>query len=171
MDSGARVLCEIYFPELPNHVVLKAWVLRWRPAVPRLGVRAGADLALDSSQDKPIEYLLGVARGTRAPGRRRATRLPVEWPMQLHVAGSTHSVDARLHEISVSGAVIRPPQSLAKGTELILAIQGPGAASPMEIASLVTETFDDYAIVTFQVRDAGGIRRLRELVRRFRAPG
>ena len=42
VGDGEEVLVEVTAPSLPNKVVFRAAVHSWRPALPRLRVRAGA---------------------------------------------------------------------------------------------------------------------------------
>jgi len=76
---------------------------------------------------------------------------------------------AELREISVSGGLINGFQA-AIGSDVILEIQPPGAETPFELSGrVVYHAGPTQTGVRFLYREGGGSRRLRELVRRFKA--
>src|SRR5579864_242898 len=48
LDSGTKVVIDLVCDGLPNKVLLRATVHSWRPALPRLRIRAGAVVAFDA---------------------------------------------------------------------------------------------------------------------------
>lgn len=168
VDVGEQVLVEVNFPDLPNRVVLRGQAISWRPAAPRLGIRAGAQVLVDGDQKAQIDFLLGVAHGTRKAGPRRSTRLPIELPVRVRAVQSTRIHQSGLREISVSAAVLRPEPELVAGAEVVLELMPPGAERAAEIAGRVTHSNADGTVLEFHARDTGGLRRLREMLRRFK---
>lgn len=167
--TGESVLLEINFPGLPNRVVLRGWTEEWKPAVPRLGIRAGVYVDLEPNQEESWRYLISIANGTRQPGKRRHTRLPVELPARLRERNSTKQLEAHIAEVSVSGVLVRIAKKLEPDTEVVMEVRMPGAAEVSEVGCIVRKCEEGYASLDFIVRDAGASRRLREFVRRLRA--
>jgi len=167
---GSEVICELTIPALPNKVLIRGTVRTWRPALPRLRVRAGAVVEFASEEAEKKNFILETVRGLREPGpRRRHTRLPVELPVQWRIIGTAESVTGGLSEISVGGALLRAGSLLPLNTEVVIEVTPPGAVSPIAISGKVTYHAPNAASgVKFQYRDGGGSRRLRELIRRLR---
>lgn len=170
LEEGAEVICEITVPALPNKVLVRAAVRAWRPAVPRMRVRAGAVVEFLSDEMEKKNFILDTVRGERKPpARRRHTRLPVELPVRYRLLGTPDFIEGGLSEISVGGALLRADGPLAIGTELVIEIIPPGAVSALAISGKVSYHGPVGASgVKFQYRDGGGSRRLRELIRRLR---
>jgi hypothetical protein len=79
-------------------------------------------------------------------------------------------MDAELREISVSGGlvcgVVQPPV----GTDVVLEIVPPGSEAAFDLSGRVMyHAGPNQTGVRFHYREGGGSRRLRELVRRFKA--
>jgi Tfp pilus assembly protein PilZ len=167
---GSDVICELTIPALPNKVLIRGTVRSWRPALPRLRVRAGAVVEFAAEEADKKTFILETVRGLREPGpRRRHTRLPVELPVQWRIIGTAESVTGGLSEISVGGALLRAGSLLPLNTEVVIEVTPPGAVSPIAISGKVTYHAPNAASgVKFQYRDGGGSRRLRELIRRLR---
>ena len=157
-------------PALPNKVLIRGVVRSWRPALPRLRVRAGAVVEFDADEAEKRRFILDTVTGARQPGpKRRHTRLPVELPVRWRTAGTADFADGGLSEISVGGALLHASSPLPLGSEVILEVTPPGGVSPIAITGKVTyHTAGESTGLKFQYRDGGGSRRLRELVRRLR---
>jgi Tfp pilus assembly protein PilZ len=170
LEVDAEVVCELTIPALPNKVLIRGVVRSWRPALPRLRVRAGAMVEFAAEEAEKKTFILQTVQGERQPGpKRRHTRLPVELPVQWKVAGTADSSQGGLSEISVGGALLRAPSQLPIGTEVIIELVPPGGVSTIEISGTVTYHAPNSATgIKFHYRDGGGSRRLRELVRRLR---
>jgi uncharacterized protein (TIGR02266 family) len=171
LRAGTPVICELSVPALPNKVLIRGVVRAWRPALPRLRVRAGATVEFDKDESEKRDFIVSTVKGDRpAPPRRRHTRLPVELRVRWKPLGTADYREGSLGEISVGGALLTAEPKLEIGTELIIELTPPGAVSPLAIAGKVSYHSPTGAMgVKFQVRDGGGARRLRELVRRLRA--
>jgi len=167
---GSDVICELTIPALPNKVLIRGQVKSWRPALPRLRVRAGAVVEFIAEEAEKRNFVVETVRGLREPGaRRKHTRLPVELPVQWRVLGTAEYTHGGLSEISVGGALLRAGSLLPLNTEIIIEVTPPGAVSPIAISGRVAYHAPNEASgVKFQYRDGGGSRRLRELIRRLR---
>ncbi len=143
LDRGEPVIVELSAPALPNKVLIRGTVRSWRPALPRLRVRAGA----------VVDH----------------TRLPVAVPVRYRTSESAELFESSLSEISVGGAMLATPAPLPLETDVILEITPPGAVRPISISGKATYHLPSGSTgLKFLYRDAGGSRRLRELVRRLR---
>jgi Tfp pilus assembly protein PilZ len=169
LEAASDVICELTIPALPNKVLIRGVVKSWRPALPRLRVRAGAVVEFAAEETEKRNFIVETVRGQREPGpRRRHTRLPVELPVQWRIIGTPDYVDGGLSEISVGGALLRAGSLLPLNTEVVIEVTPPGAVSPIAISGKVTYHANAASGVKFQYRDGGGSRRLRELIRRLR---
>ncbi|RMH42912.1 MAG: hypothetical protein D6689_06620 [Deltaproteobacteria bacterium] len=171
MQVGAPVIVELSVPALPNKVLIRGAVRAWRPALPRLRVRAGATVEFDSEEAEKRDFIVETISGERKPTpRRRHTRLPVAVPVRYRLAdGDPEMIDADLTEISVGGALLSTREPLPIDADIILEITPPGAVSPLSISGKATYHLPNGSTgLKFIYRDSGGSRRLRELVRRLR---
>jgi Tfp pilus assembly protein PilZ len=171
LQVGAPVIVELSAPALPNKVLIRGAVRAWRPALPRLRVRAGATVEFDSEETEKRDFIVETISGDRGPSpRRRHTRLPVAVRVKYRaVEGGAAMEEADLTEISVGGALPSTTEPLPIDTDIILEITPPGAVSPLSISGKATYHLPNGATgLKFIYRDGGGSRRLRELVRRLR---
>jgi len=168
---GAAVVVEIVCKALPNRVLIRGTVVSWRPALPRLRVRAGALVSFAAEEAPKRDFVLSTLGGDRkAPPRRKHPRLPVGLPGSVRLGTEADWRSAELCEISVSGALVSCDQQAPIGTEVVLRVVPPGALAPMDISGRVLYHAGDKQMgIKFMFREGGGSRRLRELVRRFKA--
>ena len=168
LAPGDEIVVEVHFPELPNKELLRGRVVSWRPAVPRLRVRAGARVVFPPTEARKRDFVLDVARGERPKAkRRRHARLPVEIPVRWRAQGSPDFRQGALRQISVGGAQLVTDGDVAPGEDLLVELTPPGGSCGFPVASKVTYESDDHYGLRFIYRDGGGKRRLRELVRRL----
>jgi len=169
LETGQEVIVELSVPALPNKVLVRGTVRNWRPALPRLRVRAGAMVEFDAEEGTKRDFILETVEGTRNPSsRRRHTRLPVSVPVRYRSTGDAAFTDTELTEISVGGAMLSAV-TLPLDIDVILEITPPGAVSAIAISGKTTYHGDNGGTgLKFVYRDGGGSRRLRELVRRLR---
>src|SRR5690606_33334317 len=74
LEPGERVIIELSAPALPNKVLLRGVVRSWRPALPRLRVRAGAVVEFDPEEAEKRDFVVTVISGDQiAASRRRHT--------------------------------------------------------------------------------------------------
>lgn len=174
LKAGEDVVVEIFCEGLPNKIMIRGEVKSWRPALPRLRVRAGALVAFPMEEDEKRLFLLAALSGEVVPRKRRHTRIPVDVPVRYRLAERVETVPGDLIEISVGGALLRIDQAHGQGVpalgeDVVLEVLPPGGAVPMSIAGKVTYHTDYGAGIKFLYRDGGGSRRIRELIRRIRA--
>jgi Tfp pilus assembly protein PilZ len=166
LETDQPVIVELICDGLPNKVMIRGSVVSWRPALPRLRVRAGALVDFQPEEDPKRRFVLRALAGELQAARRRHTRIPVNLPVRYRRVGETDATEGTLSEISVGGALLRDV-SLALNTELVLDLVPPGGAAPMEIAGRVNYAAPGGSGIRFVYRDGGGSRRLRELIRRI----
>ncbi|HZS36494.1 MAG TPA: PilZ domain-containing protein [Polyangia bacterium] len=169
LDADENVIVELVCDGLPNKVLFRGTVLAWRPALPRLRVRAGATVAFAPDEEEKRRFILSTLSGELKPTRRRHTRIPVAVPVRFRLPGSADMRAGDLTEISVGGALLRAPRVAELGTEVVLEILPPGGAAPMPITGRVAYHVPAGTGLKFIYRDGGGSRRIRELIRRIRA--
>lgn len=169
-EAGDEVVVELNVEGLPNKVMLKSHVVWWRPALPRLRVRAGALVELDAQEAPKREFILSVVSGDRKDARRRRhTRLPVLVPVRWRPVNSVDQRQATISEVSVGGALLKTDEVLGIGEEVVLELTTPGGSAPISISGRVTYLADgDGCGIKFLYRDGGGSRRIREVIRRIK---
>jgi len=171
LHAGQSVIVEISSNLLPNKVLIRGTVQAWRPALPRMRVRAGATVALDSEEQTKLTFLHEVLSGKRTDvPRRRHHRLPVSVTCRYRLSNSSSFIESAISEIGVGGALLTTQSPLPIDTELTLEVTPPGGAAPIAIAGRVSYHVPSGGSgLRFVSRDGDGDRRLRELIRRLRA--
>lgn len=171
LEAGQQIIIEVSSALLPNKVLVRGAVQAWRPALPRMRVRAGATIDLAPDEQTKLTFLHDVFSGRRTDvPRRRHHRLPVQVNVRYRVTNSASFVDCAISEIGVGGALLTTQEPLPIDTELTLEVVPPGAAAPIAIASRVSYHVPSGGSgLRFVSRDGDGDRRLRELIRRLRA--
>jgi hypothetical protein len=171
LEPGVAVVVELVCKALPNRVLIRGTVRSWRPALPRLRVRAGAVVEFDADEGPKRDFVLETLRGKRkATPKRRHARLPLGWPARLRVGADLQSTDAELREISVIGALVSCPVQPPIDADVVLQVVPPGGVAPIDISGRVLyHAGPGMTGLKFLFREGGGSRRLRELVRRFKA--
>jgi Tfp pilus assembly protein PilZ len=170
LASGDQVVVEVFCRGLPNKVMLRAEVKTWRPALPRLRIRAGALVEFLPEEADKRAFMLAALDGQVVARKRRHTRLPVTIPVTYRTEGSLDSHPGEMVEISLGGALLRSEHSLPPlGSEVVLDVLLPGGAVPVPLAGRVAYHSEAGAGIKFIYRDGGGSRRIRELIRRLKA--
>jgi hypothetical protein len=171
LEPTQPVIIEVSSQLLPNKVLVRGTVQSWRPALPRMRVRAGATIDLAPDEQIKLTFLHDVFSGRRTDvQRRRHHRLPVQVSVRYRLTNSSSFIDSSLSEIGVGGALLTTAEPLPIDTELTLEITPPGAAAPISIAGRVSYHVPSGSTgLRFVSRDGDGDRRLRELIRRLRA--
>lgn len=170
LEAGTPVVIDLACDGLPNKVLLRATVHSWRPALPRLRIRAGAVVAFDAAERDKREFVLAALGGSiPPPHRRKHTRIPVSVPVQFRYSDAVEVHDANLLEISIGGALLETAPPLPLQKDVVISLMPPGGIAPMEISARSTYLGGvNRTGVKFLFRDGGGSRRLRELIRRIR---
>jgi hypothetical protein len=171
LEPGQPVIIEVSSQLLPNKVLVRGSVQNWRPALPRMRVRAGATVDLATDEQTKLTFLHEVFAGKRTDvPRRRHHRLPVNVSVRYRLTNSPSFVDSAISEIGVGGALLPTIEPIPIDTELTLEVVPPGAAAPIAIAGRVSYHVPSGGSgLRFVSRDGDGDRRLRELIRRLRA--
>jgi Tfp pilus assembly protein PilZ len=171
LEAGQSIVIEVSSQLLPNKVLVRGTVQNWRPALPRMRVRAGATIDLAPDEQVKLTFLHEVFAGERTDvPRRRHMRLPVSVAVRYRLANSASFVDSAISEIGVGGALLTTPEPLPIDTEITLEVVPPGAAAAIAIAGRVSYHVPSGGSgLRFVSRDGDGDRRLRELIRRLRA--
>ena len=171
LEPGQQVIVEVASQMLPNKVLVRGEVQTWRPALPRMRVRAGATVELSGDEQTKLTFLHEVFGGSRTGvPRRRHLRLPVSVPVRYRLANSANHLDSAISEIGVGGALLTTAEPLPIDTELTLEVVPPGGAAPIAITCRVSYHVPNGGSgIRFVTRDGDGDRRLRELIRRLRA--
>ncbi len=171
LEPGQQVIIEVSSQILPNKVLVRGAVASWRPALPRMRVRAGATIDLANDEQTKLTFLHEVFAGKRTDvPRRRHHRLPVSVMVRYRVANSSSYVDSAISEIGVGGALLTTQEPLPIDAEITVEVVPPGAAAAIAIAGRVSYHVPSGGSgLRFVSRDGDGDRRLRELIRRLRA--
>lgn len=164
------VVVEIACKGLPNKVLVRGVVMSWRPALPRLRIRAGALVRFAPEEASKRDFVVQTLTGTRQSGpRRKHTRVPIGLGVRVRLGAAPTAIEAQLREISVSGGLFEASVQPPIGADVIVEIVPPGGVAPMSISSRVLyHAGPNQTGVKFMFREGGGSRRLRELVRRFK---
>jgi Tfp pilus assembly protein PilZ len=171
LEPGQQVVIEVSSQILPNKVLIRGTVQTWRPALPRMRVRAGATIELAGDEQVKLTFLHEVFSGNRTDvARRRHLRLPVSVAVRYRLTNSSSFIESAISEIGVGGALLTTPEPLPIDTELTLEVVPPGGAAAIAIAGRVSYHVPSGGSgLRFVSRDGDGDRRLRELIRRLRA--
>jgi Tfp pilus assembly protein PilZ len=171
LTAGDSVIVEVSSNLLPNKVLIRGSVQAWRPALPRMRVRAGATVQLAADEQTKLTFLHDVLSGKRTDvQRRKNSRLPVQFACRYRLTASSTFIDSAISEIGVGGALLTTATPLPIETELTLEVTPPGGAAPIAIAGRVSyHAPAGGSGLRFVSRDGDGDRRLRELIRRLRA--
>jgi Tfp pilus assembly protein PilZ len=143
--------------------------------------RPGRHLAKDScrylrgvlpGEKAKVDYLLDLAKaGDTVRSRRRHERLPVEVPVNWHLPGAAAPARGMLRDIGRGGAFVKSAAPAPNDAEVVLELSPPGAQVAMEFTARVAWTVGHGSEqgfgVEWRARDAGGGKRIRELVRRL----
>ena len=144
LDQGETVIVELAAPALPNKVLIRGEVKSWRPALPRLRVRAGAVVEFDREEAPKRDFIRDALSGRRTDmPRRRHNRLPVSVPCRYRLARTAGLQDGTISEISVGGAMLNTTEPIPIDSDVILEIVPPGAAAPISISSKVSYHIPD----------------------------
>ncbi len=168
-EAGEELLAEVYYGGLPGKVVVRAVGQSWHPARPRLRVRAGGLIRCAGSELRKLAFLREVAEGRiELPSRRRHVRLPVMVQVRWRRLGDHVHHVAALSELSEGGALLLTAEPVEVGSDVVVEVLPPGSEIPLEIAAVVRNTDHPEGVgLEFVARDAGGVHRLREIIRRI----
>ncbi len=171
---GEQVLAEVRFPELANKHLIRGTIAWRRTGQHRTKLRAGLGIEFMPTEMRRRDFLIAVAKGEIVNMvTRRHRRLPVNMVADWRVERDRDVHQSQLEDIGPGGAFLKTTATelLPPGTEIILHVRPPGSLNPLEISCRVAwarhSSGDEGIGVEFKTRDAGGTRRLKELVRRL----
>jgi Tfp pilus assembly protein PilZ len=170
LNIGEPVVVSVRTGPRRNPVLLRGTVIWRRPGKHRTKVKAGIGISFLPSETLKRDYLLAVARGDTAemPARRHQ-RLPIDLPVHWLISGSLQENPGVLRDIGRGGAFVMTEEPIKADTHVVLKVAPPGA----EVATPVSARIAWVAPgapgfgVAWKARDAGGTRRIKELVRRM----
>jgi Tfp pilus assembly protein PilZ len=171
---GEPVILDVRLPSLRDQLLIRGMVAWRRPGRRRTGVRAGLGIEFLSGEVAKRDFLLSVAsEDSSARGQRRFRRLPIDLNVGWRIPETPIRELGTLEDIGAGGAFIRTQEAQPVGTAVILEVVPPGAHAPLAVEGRVAWCRDTPGSeglgVQFRWRDAGGLRRLKELVRRIEA--
>lgn len=170
---GESVVLSVRLGSRGNPILLRGTVVWRRPGKHRTKVKAGICVEFLASEAQTRDYLLSVARGDAAAmSARRHQRLPLDLPVLWKIPGTRQENTGVLRDIGRGGAFVMTAQSTGGETDVVLSVAPPGAevATPVlaRIAWVTPGKSSEPGFgVAWRARDAGGGRRIKELVRRM----
>lgn len=172
--KGAPATVTVNLGRRQPPLVLSGRVAWRRPGRHLQKIRAGICIEFLPSEKPKVDYLMDLAKaGDTVRSRRRHERLPVEVPVNWHTPGAAGPARGVLRDIGRGGAFIKSNAPAPSDAEVVLELSPPGAQVAMEFTARVAWTADEGPDAGFGVewraRDAGGGKRIRELVRRLTA--
>jgi Tfp pilus assembly protein PilZ len=143
-----------------------------RPGRHLLKIRAGIGVEFLTGEQAKCEYLLEMARsGASIHSRRRHERIPVDLPITWRPVGSNEGLQGKLRDVGRGGAFVLSPATVPHDCQVVLEIAPPGAQVPMAFIGRIAWTGkagdENVFGIEWRARDAGGGRRIKELVRRL----
>jgi Tfp pilus assembly protein PilZ len=147
-----------------------------RPGRHLLKIRAGIGVEFLPGEQVKCEYLLEMANsGESTHSRRRHERIPVNLPITWRPTGSNEGLQGQLRDVGRGGAFVLSTATVPYEAEVVLEITPPGAEVPMAFIGRVAWTGKagegNVFGIKWRARDAGGGRRIKELVRRLTSSG
>ena len=176
IEPGEPLLIDVRLAELRDHLLVRGVVTERQRGRRNDGVRAGLYVEFLASEAGKRDHLLALARGEGAAalpssGQRRHRRLPIELRVDWRVPNQTERHISLVDDIGIGGAFLRTRDLPPTGTPVVIELRPPGANTPQAIEGRVAWSSatpgHEGVGVEFRCRDIGGMRRLRELVRRI----
>ncbi len=169
---GETVAVKVRLGRRKPPMVVYGQVAWRRPGRHILKIRAGIGVEFLASERAKWEFLLDLARtGTSAHSRRRHERVPVDLPISWRLVGSLEAFSGQLRDVGRGGAFVLSTATVAIQERVVLEIAPPGAEVPMAFIGCVAWTgksgTENVFGISWRARDAGGGRRIKEMVRRL----
>ena len=167
---GEPVVVSVRVGLRADPVLLRGSVAWRRPGKHSTKTKAGIGVEFLSSERHGRDYLVALARGDASiASARRHQRLPIDLPVHWLVPGSVEDRPGVLRDIGRGGAFVKTNE-LVSGTDVILKVTPPGAEIEMPVSARIAWVAPGEEAgfgVYWRARDAGGTRRIKELVRRM----
>ena len=175
---GEGVVVSVRLGKRRSPMLLRGVVVWRRPGKHSTKTKAGIGIEFLPTETQTRDYLVSVARGDASEQMaRRHQRLPVELPVTWQVPGALEDKIGTLLDIGRGGAFVRTAEALPADIDVVLKVSPPGAEIAMPLSARVawrgsagTANGNGFG-VEWKARDAGGNRRIKELVRRIEAMG
>jgi Tfp pilus assembly protein PilZ len=173
---GALVTVKVRLGRRQPPMMLFGHVAWRRPGRHLLKIRAGIGVDFLPGEQQKCEYLLELARsGSSVQSRRRHERIPVDLPITWRPIGSNEGLQGKLRDVGRGGAFVLSTATVPYESQVVLEIAPPGAQVPMAFIGRVAWTGktgeENVFGIEWRARDAGGGRRIKELVRRLANAG
>jgi Tfp pilus assembly protein PilZ len=173
---GEPVVVSIRLGKRRSPTLVRGQVVWRRPGKHSTKTKAGIGIEFLASETQTREYLVSVAKGDSTEMMsRRHQRLPVELPVRWEVPGALQDNAGILRDIGRGGAFVMTEEPLPNDTDVVLKVSPPGAEVAMPLSARVAwrgHPGGEHGFgVEWKARDAGGTRRIKELVRRIEAMG
>jgi Tfp pilus assembly protein PilZ len=172
IEPGEHVLIDVRLNELRDHLLIRGVVVERQRGRRIDAVRAGLFVEFLASEIGKRDHLLALAGGAESPAaQRRHRRVPIEIRVDWRVPSQTERHISLVDDIGIGGAFLRTSEQFPAGTPVVIDLRPPGANLPHSIEGRVAwqraTPGAEGVGVEFRCRDIGGLRRLRELVRRI----
>jgi Tfp pilus assembly protein PilZ len=174
---GESVVVSVRLGKRRSPMLLRGVVVWRRPGKHSTKTKAGIGIEFLPTETQTRDYLVSVARGDSSEQMaRRHQRLPVELPVTWQVPGGLQDKIGTLLDIGRGGAFVRTLEPLPMDIDVVLKVSPPGAEIAMPLSARVAWRGGSPGGangfgVEWKARDAGGNRRIKELVRRIEAMG
>ena len=170
--KGAPATVKVNLGRRQPPLLIAGRVVWRRPGRHLQKIRAGICVEFLPGEKAKVDYLLDLAKaGDTVRSRRRHERLPVEVPVNWHLPGAAAPARGMLRDIGRGGAFVKSAAPAPNDAEVVLELSPPGAQVAMEFTARVAWTAGQGSEqgfgVEWRARDAGGGKRIRELVRRL----
>lgn len=175
LAEGQDVVVSVRLGRRSSPVLLRGLVAWRRTGKHSTKTRAGVGVSFAETERAKRDYLLACARGEGPAGSaRKHQRLPVDLPVQWQVSGTREEQCGVMRDIGKGGAFVSTAAPLSHGLDVILMVSSPGAEVPTPVSGRVAWIRQDEREipgfgVAWKIRDTGGGRRIRELIRRMEA--
>ena len=176
LQAGDPVAVKVRLGRRQPPMMLYGRVAWRRPGRHLLKIRAGIGVEFLPGENVKCDYLLEMANlGASVHSRRRHERVLVDLPITWRPLGSTEDLHGKLRDIGRGGAFVLSPASVPDEAQVVIELAPPGAEVPMAFIGRVAwtgKTGDENVFgIEWRARDAGGGRRIKELVRRLSLGG
>jgi Tfp pilus assembly protein PilZ len=177
LNEGDRVVIRVGLGRRQPAVLIAGRVAWRRAGRHSQKIRAGLGIAFEAEGPGKTEFLMDLGRVQDERSRRRHERIRVEVPVSWRLSGSASvggHARGMLSDIGRGGAFVRSGALVPEDSEIVLELEPPGAQVAMAVTARVTRSVkggpDAGFGVRWRARDAGGSKRIRELVRRLTGP-
>jgi Tfp pilus assembly protein PilZ len=175
LRAGDPVAVKVRLGRRQPPMMLYGRVAWRRPGRHLLKIRAGIGVEFLPGENVKCEYLLDLANSASSvQSRRRHERVLVDLPIVWRPLGSTENLPGKLRDIGRGGAFVLSSASVPDRAQVVIELAPPGAQVPMAFIGRVAWTGktgeENVFGIEWRARDAGGGRRIKELVRRLATP-